>query len=313
LLLLLCAGQNACRKDEAYFRPFEASVDDIEQALQQVPAPQASALLSLRNWGSDTIFATPSGTRLFLQNINQLFVNQAGVVVPCSSCADFRLEVTEISQKGDHIARSVPTVLAENGQVIEMGMALQVVARCNGQTLNLAPGQVLRVQVPGLSPSANNWAYQGLEAGGDFLGWSGSNNQTPTIAAWQLPGSGQVETGLEFSSTGLGWLALGRPLTGAGHPFCASLPPGYTDENTRAYLVFRNLRAVTALEYDPETKLFCAENVPAGFPVQVLSISKVGAAYQLGLRDTETADNSRVLLAPETTSEQSILDLLKAL
>ena len=90
VLLLLLAGWS-CRKDVDTFRPYDISVADIALALQQAPAAQTTSVLVLNNQQADTIWTTSGGVRIFISHPDELFSNAAGVVVPCSTCTDFRL------------------------------------------------------------------------------------------------------------------------------------------------------------------------------------------------------------------------------
>ena len=310
-ILLMLAGWS-CRKDVEIFRPYDISVAEISLALQQVPATQAKSVLVLSNRLGDTLFVTSGGVRIFLNHLDQLFSNTSGAVVPCSTCSDFRLEVIEIQRKGDLVARNTGTVTTEN-RVLESDGILHLKATCNGQELQLSQGNLLKIQIPGAAPLNANQLFTNTSGTMDvFTGWSGTN-QAVTAAEWQLPGNPPFQLGYQLLVPNLRWICAGRMLEEPNSSYCVELPLGFSDQNTQAFMVFKNMQSVVPLKYQAADFRFCAPFVPQGFPVQVVTVSKLGDQFWLGNKDEETGGSNASTLLPQKMSEQQVIDFIKSL
>lgn len=311
VLLLVLTGWG-CRKDVDTFRPYNISVDDITAALRQVPATQTASVLVLQNTGADTLFVTPSGVRIFLDHLDQLFSNASGTVIPCSTCPNFRLEVIEVQQKGDLIARNTGTITA-NDQVLESGITLHLRASCNGEELQLTQGNLLKIQVPAEQPLFANRLFT-CDATLDepFPGWSGSNMSVNGVE-WPLPGGSSFQLGYQIFTPSLQWICAGRMLEEVNGSYCLELPIGFSAQNTKAFMVFKSLQSVVPLQYHAADFRFCAPSVPQGFPVQLVTVSKLGNQFWLGVKDSETGGSNSLTLEPQKMTEQQVIDFIKDL
>lgn len=310
-ILLMLAGWS-CRKDVEIFRPYDISVAEISLALQQVPAAQTQSVLVLNNREADTLFVTAGGVRIFLNHLDQLFSNAAGVVVPCSTCPDFRLEVIEIQSKGDLIARNTGTVTTEN-RVLESDGILHLKATCNGQELQLTQGNLLKIQIPGTLPLIANQLFSNTSGTMDvFTGWSGANHPV-TAVEWQVSGTPPFQLGYQLLVPSLRWVCAGRMLEEPNSSYCVELPLGFSDQNTQVFMVFENMQSVVPLKYQAADFRFCAPFVPQGFPVQVVTVSKLGDQFWLGTKEDETGGANTLSLQPQKMSEQQVIDFIKNL
>jgi len=302
----------SCRKDVEIFRPYDISVAEISLALQQVPAAQTQSVLVLNNREADTLFVTAGGVRIFLNHLDQLFSNAAGVVVPCSTCPDFRLEVIEIQGKGDLIARNTGTVTTEN-RVLESDGILYLKATCNGQELQLTQGNLLKIQIPGTLPLIANQLFSNTSGTMDvFTGWSGANHPV-TAVEWQVSGTPPFQLGYQLLVPSLRWVCAGRMLEEPNSSYCVELPLGFSDQNTQVFMVFENMQSVVPLKYQAADFRFCAPFVPQGFPVQVVTVSKLGDQFWLGTKEDETGGTNTLSLQPQKMSEQQVIDFIKNL
>jgi hypothetical protein len=301
-----------CRKDVEIFRPYDISVAEISLALQQVPAAQTESVLHLSNRQADTIFVTPSGVRIFLRHLDQLFTDASGAVVPCSTCSDFRLEVVEIQRKGDLIARSTSTVTPEN-RVLESGAILHLKASCNGQELKLIQNSELKIQIPASAPFFANQLFSNSSGTSDvFTGWTGANTPV-TSAEWQVPGGTSFQVGYQMFVPSMHWICAGRMLEEPNSSYCVELPLGFSDQNTQAFIVMKNKNSVVPLRYQADEYRFCAPFIPQGFPVQLVTVSKLGNQYWLGNKDVETGGTNSATVQPQKMSEQQVIEFIKNL
>lgn len=309
LAILLMLASWGCRKDVETFRPYDISVAEITLALQQVPATQTKSVLVLSNRQADTLFVTPSGTRIFLNHLDQLFSDASGAIVPCSTCPDFRFEVVEVQRKGDIIARNTSTTTVES-RVLESGSVLYLKAFCNGQELHLTPGNLLKIQIPAQQPLFANQLF--TSTSDVFSGWTASN-QPIASAEWQIQGGQTFQLGYQMLTPTLNWVCAGRLLEEPNSSYCVELPLGFSNQNTKAFMVLKNLKSVIPLNYMSADFKFCAPFSPQGFPIQLVTISKLGNQYWLGQQNTETGGSNISTLEPQKMTEQQVIDFIKNL
>lgn len=301
-----------CRKDVEDFRPYAPSAQELSALLEgQVPNASTNTAFVFNQLSEDKVLETPNGTKVFLIDNDHLFADQAtGATVLCSTCPDLKIEVTEVLDKSDVIARGLNTV-ADGGILFESGGMVRVQASCNGQPLALLPDRTLKIQLPNNDPQNDffvfNWNNPAVSTD---MHWS-MTNQEVFKAEWPAPNG--VQLGYELLVKDLGWSACGRILTDTTSSFCVELPPGFGDQNTLAYLVFENQETVAPLQFDLGQNKFCFPKVPTGFQVQLLAVSKLGGQYWLGKAQTETGTNTTFQLGTQEMTEQAVLNFVKSL
>ena len=75
-----------------------------------------------------------------------------------------------------------------------------------------------------------------------------------------------------------------------------------------------SLQAVgEVLKFDDTSHSFCFPNVPAGYPVRIVSVAKLDTAYWLGAATTETGTNSTLALQPQQKEALDLLGYLRGL
>jgi hypothetical protein len=308
--ILLFAGTWHCRPDVEKFEPYEDSASEIEDLLLAgVPDATTYSAFAFNALSSDEVLITSSGLRIFLTDTEHLFADSvSGFPVPCSTCPDLRISVTEVLRKGDIAARKVGTV-GNDGKLFRSSGMVKISARCGSQILQLLPDRTLKVQIPANAPQ------EGLK----LFEWSPQNNWQATnqpvfVADWPAPVVGQTQLGYELLLQKLGWASAGLILSdSASTTFCVKLPPIFASDYTKSFLVFEDLGAVVPMLYDEDERFFCASNVPTGYPVRLVTVSKLGNQYWSAEASTETGTNSVLPLDPQKTTEQSVIALFKNL
>ncbi len=311
LSTLTLAGVGGCRKDVETFRPYPPTLESIQQMLQQVPDPSTKTTFSLNAVAEDKVLVTPNGVRVFLTDPDNLFSDDNGNPVPCSTCQTLIVEVTEALDKSDIIAYNVPTTTTD-GELLESGGMARIVVSCDGKALQLLPNRQLKVQIPAENPADNMLVFNGLISNDTFLGWE--NLILPVFQAeWQNTNMDVVH-GYELLTSFLGWINADRFVNEPTTSFCVDLPANFNPENTTAYLVIKNIRSVAFLEYDLKEQTFCTHNAPIGFPVKIVTVSQTAdGQYWLGNQETEIGTNATVTVDPKQVSEQQMVNFLKSL
>lgn len=312
LSALTLAGLWSCRKDVETFRPYPPTLDDIQELMQQVPSSASQTTFTLSALAEDKMLVTPSGVRMFLTDTENLFADADGNPTPCSTCQTLKIEVTEALDKSDIIAYGVPTTTID-GDLLESGGMVRVAVSCDGKPLKLLTDRKLKIQIPAVNPADNMLIFKSLEQNDAFLGWENTNQQV-FQAEWLDSNSNDIIQGYELLSSHLDWINADRFVDEPSSSFCLELPPTFNDENTQAYIVFKDIRSVAVLQYNLADQKFCFPNAPIGFPVKLVTVSKTAdGQFWLGNYETEIGTNATAVIAPQQVSEQQMLDFLKSL
>ncbi|MBK8554719.1 MAG: hypothetical protein IPL65_02590 [Lewinellaceae bacterium] len=312
LLLSLLFSTLGCRQDETIFRPYSASVDELQQTLAQVPNPSTHTVFTLANQVQDTILITPGGVRVSLTDTDHLFSDESGAIVPFSTCPDIRVEVTEVFQKGDILARGLPTRTL-NERPMESVAIVQVNVFCGQKSLQILDDRFLKVQVPSveLKPNLNLWL--GEMSADSLAGWKESPQDASVYWAEWPAVAGTTQTGYELITKTLGWLNAAAIIQNPTTEFCVVLPPGFDNENSQVFVVLKNNRSVFVLPMGTKFGEFCLDGAPIGYTVQLVSLSKLGDKFLLGSAQTEIGSNAVVKIDPLGMSEAEIIQFIKGL
>jgi hypothetical protein len=307
--LLLAFG--SCRKDVLEVHPYPVSKAELALFMQQVPDPGATHTFQLSLLAEDKMLTTPNGVRVFLTDVDNLFtVQNSQIPVALSGCADLKIEVTTVDSKGDMMGRGLGT-FSKDMKLLESAAMVRVRAYCGTTELVLMEGRNLKIQLPASNPADDMFVFTETNNADGFAGWEDSG---VVVYKADWPGAGGAVEGYELLISTLGWNSCSRFLsTGIVTPFCTSFQPSFTGLNTQVYLVFSNKMVVAPLNFTDSTYSFCFPNVPAGYPVRIVSVSKHDADYWLGSTTTETGTNSSLPVSPQQTAAQQILGYLRTL
>ena len=307
----------SCRKDVEILRPYPNTLSELSQFLLQVPDASTSVSLQFNGLQEDKMIVTPTGLRVFFSDINQLFRDTTvsnNAAVSLADCNDLKVNITYVLKKGDMLARGLPTTSIED-QLLACDAMIYIQVLCGNKELQLMPGRSLKIYFPFQTTANDRFVYAASFKDGQFKGWK--NTAQPVFEAeWPDQNSGSQIHGYELVASQTGWISCARQLIQTGvavTPFCIDLEPGYTALNTQSYLLFDNINAIAPLEYDPISHSFCFPNIPAGFPVKVVSVARLETDYWLGVNTTESGTNSMLPVEPEPTDALEILNYLRGL
>jgi hypothetical protein len=315
LIALALAGVFGCRKDVEELRPYSASQSELSQLLSQVPNTATRTTFLLSGPLPDTVLTTSSGLRIHLTDTEALFaLTSSGALVPCSSCQQLKIEITEVIRKGDLLARQLPTIDNDNRWLESIG-AVSISVTCDGQALNVLPGRNLKIQIPANATQADFVVFNGQTQGGVLKFWT--NTQQPVYEAEWPIGNSQIQKGYEILATQTGWVSGQKLLvTNDYGSFCVEMGGQFAAENTQVYVVLKNKQSVIILEAqaDPVERKYCFNGAPPGYLVRIVTVSKVGDQYWLGNTETEIGNNGTLTtMLPNKSTAQQIIDFLKNL
>ncbi len=303
-----------CRKDVQEFIPYKPKLENLDQLLLQTPDPTTQTVFQFGgNVIPDTILAAASGVRIFLADTENLFEDNTGTPVPCSTCPSLKVEVTTVLRKGDFVARKLPTSTYPESEMLESAGAVYVRVLCGNKELQLLPSRYLKVQIPASTNHSDMTVFTGVvDAEKNLTGWS-NTNEPAFLAKWPLPGSGALQDGYELIVPQTGWSNCARPLTEQGSSFCVTLPDQFTALNARVFLVFKNNNAIAELTGTDESSEFCFPQAPLGYPVTIVVVGKTGEQYWLANPFTEIGTNVQLSVTPVPLQEQDLINFLKSL
>jgi hypothetical protein len=303
------AVAGGCRKDVEEFRPYPITLGDIALLLGQVPEPATRTVFTMNGAFPDTTLRTASGVRVSLADTEALLEDEMNSPVPCSTCPNLQIEITESLRKGDLLARGLATYDAE-GQLFESSGAVRVTFNCGGKKLRVQGGRNIKVQIPAAAPKTDWLMFTRLSK--DSTVWQNTQQQA-YAADWLGPNATTVK-GYELITSTTDWVSAGRPLAAGSATFCADLPPNLNPQNTVVFMIFKKSRAVIQLDKVLSGQNFCAPNLPPSEQVRIVTVSKFGDDFWVSQLEDEIGLSTSVKpMTPTVMSEADILNLLRGL
>jgi hypothetical protein len=311
ILAFLCVfSAFGCRKDTDTHTSYGDSTTEIKVFLSEnIKSTNATTTFYFSRAVADTILMTPNQVRIWLADTENIFQDAAGNAVPCSTCDDLKVEVTEVLKKNDMLASNITTVA--NGELLESGGMIKLRITCNNKPLQLRVNEYIRVQLPVANESdlvTDMKTYYGQKNANNAFNWV-SGVKDVYNASWGFDPNKMW--GYDILSDSLGWVGAGKLLNDTPAKFCVKLDPLFNDKNTLVYVTFAGKRSIAPTEGSFQNQQFCFDNMPIGYPVKIVTISKIGENWYLGKNDTETGTNSVVDMDPEEVSEIDLVDYLQ--
>lgn len=235
-----------------------------------------------------------------------------------------RLQIIPLKRKGDFIRFFKPAT-AENG-ILVSGGGVFIRAVKEEKELSLAQGATIHVKFSDIdSIRANMQAFYGRESNplplrgiDTAFSWA-RDSDTTWLRTWSKQGPGASTPsyyGYELNAKNLRWIAAERYIdtNAAKVKVTAILSPNFTNKNTAVFLVFDKQKTVVGLKPDYPSRSFNAQNIPLGTQAKLISLSKIGGDYYLGIETIASVANViRYTIKPEKKSLKDILSYLNTL
>lgn len=235
-------------------------------------------------------------------------VTTAGQVVT----GKVQVELFVIKKKGDMVLMNKPTT--SNGSMLVSAGEIFIRLKKDGQDITLAPGAKITVRYSDLPVNNAMKLFFGEETLIGNFNWLPNTDTINNFVAY-----GQQT--YEITTNHLRWINLDYFYDTAGitrSTVSVRLPSNYTNANTTAFLVFKDIRSVLRMNADVPEKRFITGKVPAGKGAYVVVISQQGNDYFMskelistGLNTTN--GNQGISLTPIKTSLADIKALLATL
>lgn len=307
----------SCKKDSNVFVPnngeqldsaWSSNITSSNQVLILSKNLETSFTAQTLVSAIDTIISSSSGFQIIFPS-GSFLLNGAAIT------QNIKVEYKLIQNKGDFINYGIPTV--SNRMPLESGGALFIRITSNGQPVTLSSNKKIVIRFTDTNLKQDMQVYYGNElAVTNSLNYNwelatdGSN-----VKLWEYTNVTPALKGYLVETLKQGWVNVDKVLE-TGQPkveIKAVLPDLFSNANTAVFMVFKNYRTVVQLSGNLSTRTFSAPNIPANQSVKIISISKVGSSYYLGVKEELTATNMVSFIKPELSSLASIQAYLKTL
>lgn len=256
--------------------------------------------------GSVASVATPFGIQVnFPANC---CVGSAGAVT-----GKVDVEIQLARKKGDMIRLDKPSIT--NDTMMITAGEIFISLKKEGQTLQLAPGTRININYTDAPTVAQMKFFMGDESNAQAFNWLPTPEPSlDTIIIAQ-------QTTYQVYTKRLRWISIAQPFevnTSVKVNVAANMASYFTNANTVAYTVFKDLRSVVAMRPDVSTRKFITGKLPVGKAITVVVISKQGDDYYLGFESAVTQNPSsnpaqQVRIVPIKRSMAEILAYLNTL
>jgi hypothetical protein len=209
-------------------------------------------------------------------------ISTAGQVVT----GKIHAELFVIKKKGDMVLMNKPTT--SNGQMLVSAGEIFIRLKKDGQDVNLAPGAKISIRYSDLPINPLMKLFFGEELLNGQFNWV-PNNDTLT----NFIGYGQQV--YEITTNHLRWINLDYfyDTTGISRSnISLQLPFNYTNANTTAFVVFKDIRSVIRMNAVVNEKRFVSGKLPNGKAAWVVVISKQGNDYFMSKETITTGVNA---------------------
>ena len=217
------------------------------------------------------------------------------------------------------ILHNVPT--ESDGKLIRSSGAYHIRVTRNDQTLGLKEGVEIEIQIPieGQWSEKMELFYGERHPDGQFNWVEADNDPNSQNNVWlgEMYDSLTQEWGLSYQlySSQLNWINCDEFMeAGELVKLDVALPETYSDTNTVAFIVFDQLNAVMAMQWNANEKVFTENYVPINETVTLLIIAERGDNdfYFSSLNTTVTADKV-IEMSPEEIPLGDIVEFISGL
>ena len=222
-----------------------------------------------------------------------------------------QVEIVLVKKKGDMIRLNLPSTYNDSLLVAAGHIFIKLIK--NGQPVQLAPTATINIRYIDLPTNAAMTFFVGDETNPQRFNWLANPNAANNIV---IAGT----QAYEIYTNRLRWISIAYVFnfnTAAKVNIAAALPAYFTNANTIAFTVLKDLRSVVAMHGDLSTRKFISSKIPVGKFITVVVISKQGDDYYLGhetsVAQTSGTNSQLVQVMPIKKSIAEILSYLSSL
>jgi hypothetical protein len=214
------------------------------------------------------------------------------------------VELMAVKKKGDMIRLNKPSTY--NDSMLATAGQIFIQLKKEGQILQLAPGVRINIRYTDLPVNPQMKFFIGDETNTQHFNWL----PTPDPSADTIVMGTQA---YEIYTQRQRWISVATlfdaNITTPKVQVSADVAPYFTNGNTIAFTVFKDIRSVIEMKPDLSTRKFMTGKLPVGKQVTVVVISKQGDDYYLGFESAVT----QILGSTPTIQPVHIVPIKKSL
>ncbi|RXK80585.1 hypothetical protein [Filimonas effusa] len=277
-------------------------------------ANAADSLFGVANPEVVTINASKSDSAYFSGG-TRIYTNPGFCQYSNGSNAEGEVKVSflQLKKRGDFIRYGKPAM--SGSKLLNQIAALRVIITKEGNILNISQRSEFNIRFEGVAPDEQQSIFSG-----DTTRYNRANFLWDVTADYASPFeellNQQVRKSYSFLCRKTGWIGLGREIGSSNTTKLTAVAPViFTNANTAVFAIFLNHSTVVRLTPDAGSRTFYATGIPAGTPLQLLSISRISNnKLYVGLDATIVEKNGAIVkLKPEETSLNELNNLLDRL
>ncbi|HNU89542.1 MAG TPA: hypothetical protein PKJ94_14680 [Ferruginibacter sp.] len=291
IISFLAAGLlvlSACRKNTDVFVPDPGQLNGPDTAWQ-VTITAGMPVSDLKNSLLFTPYFDSIEVNSNIATINTPFGVQ--VNFPPNSCVSaagipiagkVQVELMVLKKKGDMIRMNRPTTSFDSLLVTAGELFIRL--KKEGAPVSLAPNAKINIRYSDLPTNQAMKLFFGDETNAQLFTWLPNQDLSNNFVT---PGT-QV---YEIYTNHLRWINIAygfNTSSSATVHVAADLAPYFTNANTVAFTVFKDLRSVAGMRGDYIAKKFISSTLPVGKAITVVVISKQAGDYYLGYESAVT-------------------------
>lgn len=322
-ILILFAGGlllNACQKDIDIFVPDPGQLNGPDTSWQNTITATMPVSILKNNLSQEPVYLDSITVNANIATVTTPLGIQ--VNFPPNCCVTgagqpvtgrVQVELMVVKKKGDMIRFNKPSTWNDSMLVTAGQIFIQL--KKDGQVLQLAPGIRINIRYIDLPVNPQMKFFIGDETNAQHFNWL----PTPTPSLDTIVMGTQS---YELYTKQQRWISIATlfdaNITTPKVKVSADIVSYFTNANTIAFTVFKDVRSVVAMKADLSTRKFTTGKLPVGKQVTVVVISKQSNDYYLGYESAVTqipASNAtqHVRVVPIKKSLPEILAYLSTL
>jgi hypothetical protein len=292
-ILILFAGGlllTSCQKDIDIFVPDPGQLNAPDTSWQNtVTASMPVSILKTNLW-QEPVYLDSFTVNANIATVSTPFGIQ--VNFPPNCCVTgagqpvtgkVQVEIMAVKKKGDMIRLNKPSTWNDSMLVTAGQIFIQL--KKDGQILQLAPGIRINIHYVDLPINPQMKFFIGDETNAQHFNWL----PTPTPSLDTIVMGTQ---NYEIYTKQQRWISLATlfdaNITSPKVKVTVDMVPYFTNANTVAFTVFKDVRSVVAMPADLSSRTFMTGKLPVGKQITVVVISKQGDDYYLGYESAVT-------------------------
>ena len=292
-ILILFAGGillNACQKDIDIFVPDPGQLNGPDTSWQNTVTASMPVSVLKNNLLYEPVYFDSITVNASIATVTTPFGIQVNFPPNCCITGagqpvtgKVQVEIMVIKKKGDMIRLNKPSTWNDSMLVTAGQIFIQL--KKDGQVLQLAPGVRINIRYTDLPLNPQMKFFIGDETSLQHFNWL----PTPTpLLDTVIIGTQNYEIYTKRQR----WISIATlfdaTITTPRVSVSADIAPYFTNANTVAFTVFKDVRSVVAMKGNLSTRKFITGKLPVGKQITVVVISKQAGDYYLGYESAVT-------------------------